>query len=68
MNTTRNWILLTVFTILSFLAVKWLAAYQERKNTITEPSVNIDISEIKARGTLRVILEYNSISYFIYKG
>lgn len=68
MNTTRNWILLTVFTILAFLAVRWLAAYQERKNTITEPTVNIDIKEIKKRGTLRVIMEYNSISYFIYKG
>ena len=68
MNTTRNWILLTVFTILAFFAVKWMAEYQERKNTITEPTVDIDIAEIKARGSLRVIIEYNSISYFIYKG
>ncbi|MBK9793634.1 MAG: transporter substrate-binding domain-containing protein [Sphingobacteriales bacterium] len=68
MNTARNWILLTVFTVLAFFAVRWLAAYQERKNTITEPTVTIDINEIKARGTLRVIMEYNSISYFIYKG
>ena len=68
MNTARNWILLTVFTILSFFAVKWLAAWQEKKNTVFEPIVNIDINEIKERGTLRVIMEYNSISYFIYKG
>ncbi len=68
MNTARNWTLLTLFTILSFFAVKWLAAYQERKNTITEPTVETDIEQIKERGTLRVILEYNSISYFIYKG
>jgi membrane-bound lytic murein transglycosylase F len=68
MNTTRNWILLTVFTVLAFFAVKWMAEYQERKNTITEPTVDIDIAEIKARGSLRVIIEYNSISYFIYKG
>ncbi|HNE51084.1 MAG TPA: transporter substrate-binding domain-containing protein, partial [Chitinophagales bacterium] len=68
MNTARNWTLLTLFTILSFFAVKWLAAYQERKNTIAEPTVETDIEQIKERGTLRVILEYNSISYFIYKG
>ena len=68
MNTSRNWILLTVFTVLSFFTVKWLAEYQERKNTITEPTVSIDIDEIKERGSLRVIIEYNSISYFIYKG
>lgn len=68
MNTARNWILLTVFTVLAFFAVRWLAAYQERKNTITEPTVTVDINEIKARGSLRVIMEYNSISYFIYKG
>ncbi len=68
MNTSRNWILLIAFTIIAFFAVKWYANYEEKKNTITEPTVNIDIDEIKERGTLRVILEYNSISYFIYKG
>ena len=68
MNTTRNWILLTLFTLLSFFTVRWLANYQEKKNTITEPTVDVDIDAIKERGTLRVIMEYNSISYFIYKG
>lgn len=68
MNTTRNWILLTIFTALAFIAVKWLAEYQLRKSTITEPTVDIDLEDIKERGTLRVIMEYNSISYFIYKG
>lgn len=68
MNTRRNWILLTVFTIAAFFIVRWYANYEERKNTIIEPSVNIDVDEIKERGTLRVILEYNSVSYFIYKG
>jgi membrane-bound lytic murein transglycosylase F len=68
LNTTRNWILLTVFTIIAFFAVRWYANYEERMNTITEPTVDIDIAQIKERGTLRVILEYNSISYFIYKG
>lgn len=68
MNTTRNWILLTLFTILAFFAVRWLADYQIQKNTVTEPTVDIDINEIKERGVLRVIMEYNSISFFIYKG
>src|SRR3954471_11784178 len=68
MNTRRNWILLTLFTVLAYLAVRWLAAYQEKRNTITEPTVNIDVNEIKQRGVLKVILEYNSIGYFIYKG
>jgi len=68
LNTTRNWILVTVFSVIAFFAVRWYANYEEQKNTITEPTVDIDIDEIKERGTLRVILEYNSISYFIYKG
>jgi membrane-bound lytic murein transglycosylase F len=68
LNTTRNWILLTLFTVLAFFAVNWLADYQVRKNTITEPTVELDLDEIKERGVLRVIMEYNSISYFIYKG
>jgi membrane-bound lytic murein transglycosylase F len=68
LNTQRNWILLTVFTIIAFFAVRWYANYEERKLTISEPTVDIDVDEIKERGTLRVILEYNSISYFIYKG
>ncbi|MDB5225832.1 MAG: putative soluble lytic transglycosylase fused to an ABC-type amino acid-binding protein [Bacteroidota bacterium] len=68
MNTRRNWIILTVFTVLAYLAVRWMAAYQERKSTITEPTVNIDVQEIRQRGVLKVIIEYNSISYFIYKG
>ena len=68
MNTTRNWIILTAFTIVAFLATKWLADYQDKKNTISEPTVHFDIDDIKQRGTLRVILEYNSIGYFIYKG
>lgn len=67
MNTARNWTLLTLFTILSFLAVKWIANYQEKKNSITEPTVDIDIKDIIKSGKLRVILEYNSIGYFIYK-
>ena len=36
MNTARNWTLLTLFTILSFFAVKWLAAYQERNSSPVE--------------------------------
>ncbi|MEN9449232.1 MAG: hypothetical protein RJA25_2522 [Bacteroidota bacterium] len=67
MNTARNWILLTLFTLFSFLAVKWIANYQDKKNTITEPTVDIDVKDIIKRGSLRVIIEYNSISYFIYK-
>lgn len=68
MNTTRNWILLTLFTVIAFLTTRWLANYQIKKNTVVEPTVSFDLDEIKQRGTLRVILEYNSISYFIYKG
>ncbi len=68
MNTTRNWILLTAFTILAFFATKWLAEYQDKKSTITEPTVELDLDAIKERGSLRVIMEYNSIGYFIYKG
>lgn len=68
MNTTRNWIFLTVFTVIAFFATKWIAEYNVKKQTVVEPVVNFDLDEIKERGTLRVIIEYNSISYFIYKG
>lgn len=33
-----------------------------------EPSVNIDLDSIKSRGYLNVIIDNNSISYFLYRG
>jgi membrane-bound lytic murein transglycosylase F len=68
MNTRRNWILLTVFTLLAYFSVRWLARYQERRHTIAQPTVAFDIEQIRHRGVLRAIMEYNSLSYFIYKG
>ena len=52
MNTARNWILLTLFTLFSFLAVKWIANYQDKKNTITEPTVDIDVKDIIKRSSV----------------
>lgn len=68
MNTKRNWILLTVFTLLAFIFVHWLANKHSAEKTYIEPNVDVDIQQIKDRGVLRVIMEYNSISYFIYRG
>ncbi len=68
MNTRRNWILLTLFTVFAYFAIQWIAERQEKKKTIFEPQVDVDLSQIQKRGVLRVIMEYNSISYFIYKG
>lgn len=68
MNTKRNWILLSVFSLIAFILVHWYANYKSDSKTYIEPTVDVDIQQIKERGVLRVIMEYNSISYFIYRG
>ena len=68
MNTKRNWILLSLFTLIAFVFVHWLANKQSNDKTYIDPKVEMDIQQIKERGVLRVIMEYNSISYFIYRG
>jgi membrane-bound lytic murein transglycosylase F len=35
---------------------------------VTEPSVELDLKAIQQRGELNVVLDNNSVSYFIYKG
>lgn len=45
-----------------------MAEKQNRQSNLTEPAVDTDWEDIRDRGVLRVILEYNSIGYFIYKG
>lgn len=59
---------MTVFTLLAFIFVHWLANKHSAEKTYIEPNVDVDIQQIKDRGVLRVIMEYNSISYFIYRG
>ena len=66
MNTARNWTLLHCLPSYPF-AVKWLAI-QERKTPLPNPHVETDIEQIKRKEGHEFILEYNSISYFIYKG
>lgn len=34
----------------------------------TEPLVKLDLTELRNRGTLRVLVDNNSVSYFIFKG
>lgn len=57
-----------MFTILAYFAVRWLSDYQQQKHTVVVPTVRFDIAEIRQRGVLRAIMEYNSVSFFIYKG
>ena len=54
--------------MIAFVFVHWLANKQSNDKTYIDPKVEMDIQQIKERGVLRVIMEYNSISYFIYRG
>jgi membrane-bound lytic murein transglycosylase F len=59
---------LAPFIIIGIIVV--LFYYFSFKKSNSTPSIlekPIDLTQIRERGTLRVITEYNSISYFIYK-
>jgi len=43
-------------------------APHDEPNFITEPTVELDLKAIQQRGELNVVLDNNSVSYFIYKG
>lgn len=68
MNTRRNWLILSAVTIISFIAINFITEYQNKKKIVDTPKVTFDLEQIKQKGILRVIMQYNSISYFIYRG
>ena len=41
---------------------------QDRADTVEDPQVQHDLAQIQARDTLVAIMEYNSTSYFLYRG
>ena len=43
-------------------------APHDEPNFVTEPAVELDLKAIQQRGELNVVLDNNSVSYFIYKG
>lgn len=43
-------------------------APHDEPNFVTEPTVELDLKAIQKRGELNVVLDNNSVSYFIYKG
>jgi membrane-bound lytic murein transglycosylase F len=43
-------------------------APHDEPNFVTEPTVELDLKAIQQRGELNVVLDNNSVSYFIYKG
>ena len=43
-------------------------APRDEPNFVTEPTVELDLKAIQQRGELNVVLDNNSVSYFIYKG
>lgn len=55
-----------------FLVVLMLSACQTyhtpKKSGVVEKEVSFDLNEIKQRGKLKVVTDYNSTNYFIYKG
>ena len=59
------------FTLFTILAAFLAACNQDRSRggeVVEEPTVSLDLSEILQRDTLVAILEYNSTSYFLYRG
>lgn len=53
---------------LSFFLLTECRQAPEKQVFVAEPIVQVDLATIKKRGYLQVILDNNSISYFIYKG
>jgi membrane-bound lytic murein transglycosylase F len=41
---------------------------EDQPNFVTQPTVELDLKAIQQRGELNVVLDNNSVSYFIYKG
>jgi membrane-bound lytic murein transglycosylase F len=41
---------------------------EDRPKFVTKPTVELDLKAIQKRGFLNVVLDNNSVSYFIYKG
>lgn len=60
--------ILSAVTIISFIAINFITEYQNKKKIVDTPKVSFDLDQIKQKGVLRVIMQYNSISYFIYRG
>lgn len=59
-----RWLLLLLFLWIGIFSCK-----QPAEQTIAlEPEVSIDLDDIKTRGYINVLVDNNSISYFIYKG
>jgi len=54
--------LMVIVVIIAFYAISFI-----KKDKQSVAVNNFDLTKIKERGILRVITEYNSISYFIYK-
>jgi membrane-bound lytic murein transglycosylase F len=61
-----------IFTvILSALALLLSACFQEKENDAKDTSIELserDLNEIKEEGVVRVVTNYNSTNYFVYKG
>ncbi len=64
MNVDR-WLKVLIFT--AFLQYSCQPPGKE-PSFATEPEVQIDLKEIKTRGYINVLVDNNSVSYFIYKG
>lgn len=55
--------------VLTFItAVCLISCTHGGNNSDNSSACNIDIDSIVGRGTLRVVTDYNSVNYFVYKG
>ena len=59
---------LAPFIVIGIIVVLfYYFSFKKSNSTLSILEKPIDLTQIRERGTLRVITEYNSISYFIYK-
>src|SRR5690606_8275193 len=59
---------LPFFLVILFLAISCAEKKEQDESNFWENPSPIDLSDIKKRGTLRVVVDNSSTSYYIYRG
>ena len=57
-----------IYCVCSLLLLAGCKLDADQPHFVTQPTVELDLKEIQQRGELNVVLDNNSVSYFIYKG
>ena len=57
-----------IYCVCSLLLLAGCKLDADQPHFVTQPTVELDLKAIQQRGELNVVLDNNSVSYFIYKG